>query len=475
MTWRRYGNGRLVEVAPDRWRTASPDGVTGSAGPWYHRYASIERCTPPYIWSGRLRVLDLLTEPVWIPSEGRYSTWPTGVTWHPAHDSNDLNWNVSINPSTQRTSVWAEINGQANHTVWAERTWHDAPTLFDHEWHTWRAEVPAEGRVLFYVDDQLIASGVEHTPSMPGAVEVALRFDFMDVEFDSHQFRSEGAEPMVFDKSRKDWYPTIIHNGVRHSADRVISSNGSPRPALRKPLDTFAVHHIGAGTGQMSRNSLQVLDGIERWTAIPSNRPNMYNSASDANGVTWEYAGPFRAAHAANWNDRAWGHLALLGLDTPTPEQADGLVRGIRRAREQLVAHGLLTRSHAVVGHMDIGQTPCPGLLRSNNDLWQQIVAPLSDAVPPPAVPPPTEEESVMLVIEWKPNTAQYTAMSWDGQFLAWLWSGDASSVLLRSGARRETVSDQELRSIIESSRTTTAPPPTLPSAMAARWEARAL
>lgn len=274
----------------------------------------------------------------------------------------------------------------------------------------------------------------------------------------------------MFDRSRFDWYPTVLHGDVRHSADRVISSDGSLRPKLSAPLDTFVVHHIGAGTGQMNRPTAEVLAGIERWHAIPSRKPNEYNSASDVHGVTWEYAGDRRAAHAHGWNHRAWGHLAVIGLDVPTAAQADGLIRGIRRARTQLVAHGLLTRDHRVVAHSEIGITGCPGALRTGS-WWAQIVAPLPSAPPPTA---PTEEDD-MLVIDWRPGRPEWVAMVWNGAMLSHVWNGHADAVLRRHGASRQTVTDQELTAIIESSRTTTPCPPTLPSAMAARWDARAL
>lgn len=205
---------------------------------------------------------------------------------------------------------------------------------------------------------------------------------------------------MIFDRQRADWYPTVMHGDVRHSADRVISSDGSLRPRLRTPLDTMAIHYIGAGRGQMARNTVQVLANIERWHAIPNRKPNEYNSASDVNGVTWEYAGAFRAAHARGHNDTAWGHLAVVGLDVPTQEQVEGLIRGIRRARTQLVAHGMLTRDHRVVAHAEIGTTNCPGALRTAS-WWQQIIAPLPSA--PSPTPTPEEADDMRdLLFTWR-------------------------------------------------------------------------
>lgn len=184
--WYSYGNGTLVEVAPNVWRTASPTGVPG-VGPWYQRHASVRRYLPPYTWSGRIRVLDRMDAPVWIPSEQRWSTWDHGVVWHVAHVSNDLNWNVTWSPSRQTTGVFTEVDGAGTWT-WGKPgfVFRGPPMpLGDGQWHEWRAEVPEHGRFRFFCDGQLVAEGLEAAPSMSGAVEVGLRLDFYDVEIES--------------------------------------------------------------------------------------------------------------------------------------------------------------------------------------------------------------------------------------------------------------------------------------------------
>ncbi len=182
-----------------------------------------------------------------------------------------------------------------------------------------------------------------------------------------------------FDRSRFDWYPTTTYNGVTHTAAAVVSSTGHPRPKLGVPLDVFTVHFVGAGAFLDPGDSALELAAIERWHAIPSKKPNEYNSASDSESITWEYAGPYRAAHSAGENTTAWGHLALLGNDIPNDYEADRLIRGIRRARQQAQDFGYLTGDHRVVAHLNMpnAQTSCPGLLYTTRSYWARISAPL--------------------------------------------------------------------------------------------------
>jgi hypothetical protein len=195
-----------------------------------------------------------------------------------------------------------------------------------------------------------------------------------------------------FDRSRFDWYPTVTRNGVIYTAARVVNSDGSPRPALRVPLNVFTVHYGGAGQWLDQGDTHLELAAIERNHAIPQEKPNEYNSASDTDELTWEWAGRFRAAHSSGENETAWGHLAVLGLETPTEAQADRLIAGIRRARAQAVAAGYLTADHVVYPHrhMPGAQTSCPGPLYTNPHWWNRIIAPLTTPpITPPIVIPP--------------------------------------------------------------------------------------
>lgn len=181
-----------------------------------------------------------------------------------------------------------------------------------------------------------------------------------------------------FDRSRFDWYPPGLCG-----PEVVCNSSGNPRPQLAVPLRVFMVHYAGAGSFLDPGDTRPELVGVEVNHARPSGKPNEYNSVSDSEGVTWEYAGPFLAAHAGDWNSTRWGHLALLGVEPMTDEVAGRLIAGIRRARRQCVQAGYLTADHTVEPHSARRQTSCPGPLYSNPLYWQAITAPLTESVSP--------------------------------------------------------------------------------------------
>lgn len=181
-----------------------------------------------------------------------------------------------------------------------------------------------------------------------------------------------------FDRSRFDWYPAGLCG-----PEVVCSSSGTPRPPLAVPLDVFMVHYGGAGSWLDPGDTDTELAAVELYHARPNSKPNEYNSASDSEMVTWEYAGPFLAAHCAGHNATTWGHLALLGLEPMSEAVAGRLIAGIRRARRQAVSAGYLTASHSVEPHSARRATGCPGPLHTNPVYWQAITAPLTESVSP--------------------------------------------------------------------------------------------
>ena len=198
---------------------------------------------------------------------------------------------------------------------------------------------------------------------------------------------------MTFDHSRHEWYPTVRHDGVTFTADKVVTSSGTPRPALPVPLTEFVVHYGGAGSSWLDfGDTARELAGVEAYHAIPNDKPNEYNSSSDSAAETWEYAGPYRGAHNGVHNMRTWGHLALYGLERLDEADAAGLIAGIRRARRQLVDAGWLTWNHVVRPHSYYKQTSCPGPLATNSTWWNRIAAPLSSVEPKPDPLPPGDD-----------------------------------------------------------------------------------
>lgn len=207
-----------------------------------------------------------------------------------------------------------------------------------------------------------------------------------------------------FDHSRHDWYPDWPQYPTC-DANKVCKSNGTPRAALPLPLDLFVVHYAGAGNSWLDPgDTVTELRSVEVNHARPSNKPNEYNSVSDSEGATWEYAGPYQAAHASGYNSTGWGHLALYGLEELTEAQAQGLIAGIRKARQQCVDAGYLTPGHRVVGHREIATTgtPCPDDLWTNKAWWSQITAPLTS----PEDPVMTPEQFAEHMAEMRKQTA---------------------------------------------------------------------
>lgn len=86
-----------------------------------------------------------------------------------------------------------------------------------------------------------------------------------------------------------------------------------------------------------------------------------------------------------------------------------------------------------------------------------QPIALPGDSVPRP--PLPTDEVD-MIAIDYKPNTPEWTALTYTGSQLAHVFNGHADGVIRRAGVARVVVSDVELDGLIVSSQTTTACPP---------------
>jgi hypothetical protein len=221
-----------------------------------------------------------------------------------------------------------------------------------------------------------------------------------------------------FDHSRFDWYPDTLGG-----PGQVSMSDGRSRPKLRTPLDVFGVHYAGAGTSWLdSGDTIEELLSVELNHARPSGKPNEYNSVSDIDSATFEYAGPYRAAHSGGNNDRVWGHLCLYGLEQLTEKQATALIVGIRRARMQAVKAGYVTADHAVKGHQELSgaRTGCPGPLFTNKRWWTQITAPLTTATPPPP-PPTTAEDTDMPALFVMDTELKGTFALCSGRWVPWL------------------------------------------------------
>jgi hypothetical protein len=187
LTWQSYGQARLVDTGNGTLRTADADGNVG-AHPIYARFASKERFTPPYTWSGLMLVRDRLDD-VFIESESRAPTWDWSLALHPMHDSNDENHVVGLSDSRQETvRVSAEcivdgVHAYRYRTGLGSRYRGDQVNLVDGAWHEFKCEVMSYNEYKVSVDGVPLVHVVEQSPAtIQTPTQVALRLDFFDVE-----------------------------------------------------------------------------------------------------------------------------------------------------------------------------------------------------------------------------------------------------------------------------------------------------
>ena len=76
-----------------------------------------------------------------------------------------------------------------------------------------------------------------------------------------------------------------------------------------------------------------------------------------------------------------------------------------------------------------------------------------------------------MLAIDWRPDTPEWTALTFTGTHIAHVADGHADAIIRVSGVQRVTVGDEQLDGLIRSSETTNDAPHTFTGARRALWE----
>lgn len=177
----------------------------------------------------------------------------------------------------------------------------------------------------------------------------------------------------------------------RYGLDPVVrSSNGSPRPLVRKPAAYVTWHYTGVNVrwGDVG-DTEEEIRAIERYAASV-NKPNEYNFVihQDDDLLLHEYAGGYRAAHSAGENSISYGILLLNGTQEPlTPRQIDKA----RWFRSVLLATKSIDSGTSFRGHRDMpgAATLCPGTLIYPH--VHLLDDPWPGAAPEPEPKPPTE------------------------------------------------------------------------------------
>lgn len=247
----------------------------------------------------------------------------------------------------------------------------------------------------------------------------------------------------------------------------VTSSDGSYRPYLSNPVGVVW-HYTGVNVAYRDRD---VAASIRRIQAVfASTKPFEYNyvigQADD--GLVYEFAGEFRAAHSAGENDTHYGVLFLNGVGEPL---TDAQIVKARWLLERL----RLPTSPDVSPHREMpgAATACPGDLIVSRLGEITAVSPPSPPLPPPP-PPPSPDEVDMIRIAFAQSNKPTTEMVWTGTELAWIENGHAAAVLAAGKVTTVGVTRDQVKGVILASKTTTRAPFTLDAELTQLWASRA-
>jgi hypothetical protein len=159
------------------------------------------------------------------------------------------------------------------------------------------------------------------------------------------------------------------------------NTSGTSRPLLAGARPYLTVHYTGAGSWLDPDDTPTELRSIQAY-AQGAGKPWEYNWVIDGQGIVFEYAGDYRAAHTAGWNESAIGVLLLVGFNRDGQHEQPPVEMQVafRDLRAWLTATGRVTVDHRLRQHREMpgAATACPGAAVISK--WDQFSAP----VPPP-------------------------------------------------------------------------------------------
>lgn len=164
--------------------------------------------------------------------------------------------------------------------------------------------------------------------------------------------------------------------------------------------------------------------------ALSAGKPWEYNYVIDGQGIAWEYAGQYRAAHSSGENDLAYGVLLLVGFSgsyqgaaTAWEQPTSLMIDAVRQLRALLVDRHWLASTHQMRQHcqMPDAATACPG--DAVKAVWSALTTPWTQ--PPPQPQPPSGDDDMELYLWQDPRYANVflvttgTAFTIDGDVYA--------------------------------------------------------
>lgn len=196
----RHPDVQLAETRTDTLRTQ----VKGEfvAGKRSMRFFSEETFKPPYVWTGRYRVVERLDNG-WPRWDGKPVTYDHSLVFHPMtmpDQPGSSNWNnIVLSMYREGTvaggigGISAEIHvpGSPRGSVYGARSGYLSRVRqpfgrMDNRWHDFRVEVDSTAAYRLIVDGVVLLDVLEKQPTSMFGDEfaVGLRLDGFDIEFD---------------------------------------------------------------------------------------------------------------------------------------------------------------------------------------------------------------------------------------------------------------------------------------------------
>jgi hypothetical protein len=200
-----------VETSPGVLRNARSGDVTGRGV--YYRFQSDKDYAPPYVWSGKIRTISMMTPPVF--EDGTPAWYRPALVFHPMYGSsttaangNDENVlltlgmydrpsghvGISAELRMERAEAYGSRSGYARKHIRGA-----APSPFwDGKWHDFEITVHSHAHYSLSWDGVIMADVQENTPTtMAGRNRVGLRCDFTDIEIKDFTVTTTKATQMV--------------------------------------------------------------------------------------------------------------------------------------------------------------------------------------------------------------------------------------------------------------------------------------
>lgn len=351
-----------VTTGPGVQRNAT-HGNVGARGSYY-RFASAQEYAPPYVWSGKIRTISMMSPPVF--EDGTPAWYRPGLVFHPMYGSsttpaagNDENVLIGLGTYDRpagHVGISAELRAERPDTPYGTRSGYArkhvrgvAPSPFwDGQWHDFEVTVHSHAHYSLSWDGVILADVQEDTPAtMGGRNRVGLRCDFTDIEIRDFKVTTEqGPATMLTVHPREDWQ------------DQARPVAG---PAAKSVGGAWVIHYPGGGSFEpytddevatyLRNVHASYLDG--RGYSIG------YSFAVSQSGSTWELRGddynpasnPGRKLAAGNFNDRSRSIFVMVGNDNAATPEAVAAINAMIATRPDW----------PVVTHGDVDYTACCG------------------------------------------------------------------------------------------------------------------